>query len=202
MSSKTESIAFRKYQLLQFTYLIQDNVKAFEDALANVYSVIAPWVTPLLQQVISVLRQGSKVVINSEDQYEVLDNPRASDPSHSLLSKNHFGLILNEPAGKITILVVEHSVKLIVQAWPDNCDPRQAVNILEEFHLPYCVTGRLSIQNSMFEGLVLTKESVRNGKNKLGSENKDLSGPVYGGCRHGAQLQHTPTQQGYTTNPA
>jgi hypothetical protein len=38
---------------------------------------------------------------------------------------------------------------------------------------------------------------VRNGKNKLGSENKDLSEPVYGGCRHGAQLQHTPTQQGY-----
>ncbi|KAJ7334879.1 heterokaryon incompatibility protein Het-C-domain-containing protein [Mycena albidolilacea] len=108
----------------------------------------------------------------------VFDNPRASDPSHSLLSKNHFGLILNELAGKITILVVEHSVKLIVQAWPDNCDPWQAVNvILEAFHLPYCVTSRLSIQDSMFEELVLTKESVRNGKNKLGSENKDLSEP-------------------------
>jgi hypothetical protein len=29
--------------------------------------------------------------------------------------QDHFGLILNEPAGKIAILVVEHSVKLIVQ---------------------------------------------------------------------------------------
>ncbi|KAJ7327476.1 heterokaryon incompatibility protein Het-C-domain-containing protein [Mycena albidolilacea] len=155
MSSKTESIAFHKYQLLQFTYLIQDNVKPFEDALANVYSVIAPWVT----QAISVLGQGSKVVINSEDQYEVFDNPCASDPSHILLSNNHFGLILNEPAGKITILVVKHLVKLIVQAWPDNCDPRQAVNvILKAFHLPYCVTSRLSIQNSVFEGLLLTKK--------------------------------------------
>ncbi|KAJ7311505.1 NAD-aldehyde dehydrogenase [Mycena albidolilacea] len=34
-SGKTKSIAFRKYQLLQFAYLIQDNVKAFEDALAS-----------------------------------------------------------------------------------------------------------------------------------------------------------------------
>jgi aldehyde dehydrogenase (NAD+)/aldehyde dehydrogenase (NAD(P)+) len=35
MSGKTKSTAFRKYQLLQFGYLIQDNVKAFEDALAS-----------------------------------------------------------------------------------------------------------------------------------------------------------------------
>ncbi|KAJ6502092.1 NAD-aldehyde dehydrogenase [Mycena sanguinolenta] len=34
-SGKTKSVAFRKYQLLQFAYLIQDNVKAFEDALAS-----------------------------------------------------------------------------------------------------------------------------------------------------------------------
>ncbi|KAF7337964.1 Aldehyde dehydrogenase [Mycena venus] len=34
-SGKTKSIAFRKYQLLQLAYLIQDNAKAFEDALAS-----------------------------------------------------------------------------------------------------------------------------------------------------------------------
>ncbi|KAF8142975.1 NAD-dependent aldehyde dehydrogenase [Mycena galopus ATCC 62051] len=34
-SGKTKSIAFRKYQLLQFAYLIQDNAKAFEEALAS-----------------------------------------------------------------------------------------------------------------------------------------------------------------------
>ncbi|KAK7038096.1 aldehyde dehydrogenase [Favolaschia claudopus] len=34
-SGKTKSIAFRKYQLLQLAYLIQDNTKAFEDALAS-----------------------------------------------------------------------------------------------------------------------------------------------------------------------
>ncbi|KAJ7790540.1 hypothetical protein B0H14DRAFT_2396383 [Mycena olivaceomarginata] len=35
MSGKTKSMAFHKYQLLQFGYLIQDNVKAFKDTLAT-----------------------------------------------------------------------------------------------------------------------------------------------------------------------
>ncbi|KAJ7146223.1 heterokaryon incompatibility protein Het-C-domain-containing protein [Mycena epipterygia] len=181
---------------------------------AYVYTVIAPWITPILQQATSVLGEGSKAVINSEDQYEVFDNPRASDPSHSLLSKDHFGLILNEPAGKIAILVVEHSVKIIVQAWSDNSNPSQAVDaILEAFHHPYYASGRSNIQNAMFQEMenwlgglgqdearetldALTKESVRNGKNKrLGSENENLDEPGYGGCGHGAQPQRKPQGQ-------
>jgi hypothetical protein len=35
------------------------------------------------------------------DQYEVFNNPNASDPTHSLLAKDHFGVILNEPAGEL-----------------------------------------------------------------------------------------------------
>ncbi|KAJ7492177.1 Het-C-domain-containing protein [Mycena latifolia] len=184
---------------------------------AYVYTVIAPWITPVLQQATSVLGEGSKAVINTEEQYEVFDNPRASDPSHSLLSKDHFGLILNEPAGKIAMLVVEHSVKIIVQAWSDNGNPSQAIDvILEAFHHPYYATGRSNIQNAMFQevekwlgGLdrdagretlnALTKESVRNGKNKrLGSENENLDEPGYGGCGHGAQPQRRPQGQSQT----
>ncbi|KAJ7044922.1 Het-C-domain-containing protein [Mycena alexandri] len=182
---------------------------------AYVYTVIAPWITPVLQQATSVLGEGSKAVINSEDQFEVFTNPHASDPSHSLLSKDHFGLILNEPAGKIAVLVVEHSVKIIVQAWSDNNDPSRAVDqILEAFHHPYYATGRSGIQNAMFEEMqrwlggleedearetieALTKESVRNGKNKrLGSENEDLTEAGYGGCGHGhgAQPQRSSEQ--------
>lgn len=70
---------------------------------------------PILKEATSTLSEGSKVVINSADQYEVFNNPNASDPSHSLLSKvcrirvlgltdldlsavqDHFALILNEP---------------------------------------------------------------------------------------------------------
>ncbi|KAJ7172042.1 NAD-aldehyde dehydrogenase [Mycena filopes] len=34
-SGKTKSVAYRKYQLLQLAYLVQDNAKAFEEALAH-----------------------------------------------------------------------------------------------------------------------------------------------------------------------
>lgn len=68
---------------------------------------------------------------------QVFDDADASDPSHSLLSKvsyivyrsscyysyltqDHFALILNEPAGKIALVVVQHSVKLLVDVCTEN----------------------------------------------------------------------------------
>lgn len=94
----------------------------------DVYTVIAPWLTPILTQATSALGEGSKAVIDSDDQYEVFDDANASDPSHSLLSKDHFGLILNEPAGKIAQIVVVNSVQLIVEAWSNNSDPDDVIN--------------------------------------------------------------------------
>jgi hypothetical protein len=41
--------------------------------------------------------------------------------------QDHFGLILNEPAGKIAQVVVEHSVNLIVRAWGDNSNPDNVI---------------------------------------------------------------------------
>lgn len=68
----------------------------------------------------ATISQGTKAVLDGDQaQYEVFDNPNASDPSHSMLSKDHFDNILNEPAGKIAKVVVEHTVKLVVAAWSD-----------------------------------------------------------------------------------
>ncbi|KAI0068034.1 Het-C-domain-containing protein [Artomyces pyxidatus] len=175
---------------------LTDLIDGITDALnAYVYTVLAPWLTPILQQVTGVLGEGSKAVIDSEDQYEVFDNPHASDPSHSLLSKDHFGLILNEPAGKIAQVVVQYATRLIVNAWFDNADPDQVITqILEAFHHPYYNVGRSQIQNAMFEAMerwfselgeeqetimqCLTKESVRAGKNKRpGSEDETAETP-------------------------
>lgn len=36
----------------------------------------------------------------------MFNDARASDPTHSFLSKDHFNLILNEPAGKIAKVIV------------------------------------------------------------------------------------------------
>jgi len=56
--------------------------------------------------------------------------------SHIDTSKDHFGLILNEPAGKIAKVVVGHSVNLIVQAWSDDRNPDDVitqVSIIDKF---------------------------------------------------------------------
>lgn len=44
----------------------------------------------------------------------MFDNPKATDPSHSILAKDHVDLLLNEPAGIVAQIVVEHSVNLVV----------------------------------------------------------------------------------------
>ncbi|EAU92260.1 heterokaryon incompatibility protein HET-C [Coprinopsis cinerea okayama7 len=179
-------------------------LEEFSNALNGyIYTVLAPYLTPILAQATSVLDEGSKAVIDSEDQYEVFDNPDAHDPSHSLLSKDHFGLILNEPAGKIAQIIVEHTVNHIVQAWYNDEDPDSVLNvILEAFHHPYYNTGNSEVQHKMFEHMqkwigglgpdeaaqtieALTKESVREHKNKrLGSEGHSFDEPGYGGCSH------------------
>ena len=52
----------------------------------------------------------------------MFDNPKASDPTHSIIAKDHVDLILNEPAGKIAQVVVEHTVGLVVNVSADWMD--------------------------------------------------------------------------------
>ncbi|KAA1471379.1 Het-C-domain-containing protein [Dentipellis sp. KUC8613] len=183
---------------------LSDLIDGITDALnAYVYTILAPWLTPILTEATEVLGEGSKAVIDSDDQYEVFNNPRASDPSHSLLSKDHFQLILNEPAGKIAQVVVQHTVQLIVQAWfDDRSNPDEVIDrILEAFHHPYYNVGRSQIQNAMFEAMErwlsetgeerdeilqsLTKESVRNGQNKRKGSDDETAATPGGSHAHG-----------------
>ena len=54
-----------------------------------VFTLIEPYVQPLMKQAMGGLHAGSSEVINNEDQYEVFNNANASDPTHSILSKDH-----------------------------------------------------------------------------------------------------------------
>ncbi|KAK8061481.1 hypothetical protein PG994_007847 [Apiospora phragmitis] len=57
-----------------------------------VFSIMAPFVVPVLQQVKNELRTGSHEIIESSEaeQHVVFDDDRSSDPTHSMLSKDHF----------------------------------------------------------------------------------------------------------------
>ncbi|GAA5987987.1 hypothetical protein JCM5350_007849 [Sporobolomyces pararoseus] len=167
---------------------------------AFVFTTIEPLLKPILGQATQVLGQGSAAVLNNSEQYAVFDNPHSSDPTHSFLSKDHFGLILNEPAGNLACIVVRHTVNLIVRAWDDtsmNVD-HVASDILKTFHHPYFFDESSSVQREMgaymkswIEGQspedkryilqALTKDSVRNHKNKRKGQPEDQVGHGCGG---------------------
>lgn len=57
-----------------------------------VFSVIAPFILPVLRQVKNELRTGSSEIIESskQEQHIVFHDDHSSDPTHSMLSKDHF----------------------------------------------------------------------------------------------------------------
>ncbi|KAF8155752.1 heterokaryon incompatibility protein Het-C-domain-containing protein [Crassisporium funariophilum] len=93
---------------------LMDSISVF------VFTTLEPFLKPILKSATSGLQNASGEVINSHDQFQVFNDPRASDPTHSFLSKDHFNLILNEPAGQLARLIVVHTVKLVSKAWDDN----------------------------------------------------------------------------------
>lgn len=68
-------------------------VDQLEEQLSKfVFSVIAPFIVPLIKQIRNELRTGSEEIIQSSEQQQhiVFNDSRGSDPTHSMLSKDHF----------------------------------------------------------------------------------------------------------------
>lgn len=102
--------------------VLPDLIEEFQNQInIFVFSLIAPFILPLLKQVKSELETGSSEVIQSsvDKQHIVFNDDDSSDPTHSMLSKDHFSNILNEPAGKIASQVLKWVVPQIVEAWDD-----------------------------------------------------------------------------------
>jgi hypothetical protein len=95
---------------------LQDQVNLF------VFSLLAPYILPIISQVKNELHTGSSEVIKSsqEHQMAVFSNDNDTDPTHSMLSKDHFSNVLNEPAGKVASAVLKWVVPQIVECWDDD----------------------------------------------------------------------------------
>lgn len=105
------------------------------------FSVIAPFILPIIGQIKAELSTGSSEIIQSSKnaQLIVFNDDRSSNPTHSMLSKDHFSNILNEPAGKIASQILKWSIPQIVQCYDDpNADAERNINriINAVFHHP------------------------------------------------------------------
>ncbi|KIW88172.1 uncharacterized protein Z519_11283 [Cladophialophora bantiana CBS 173.52] len=94
---------------------IQDEINKF------VFSLLAPFLIPIINQVKTELNTGSNEIIQSSvaQQHIVFNDDNSSDPTHSMLSKDHFSNVLNEPAGKVARQTVKWVVPQIVACWDD-----------------------------------------------------------------------------------
>ncbi|KAM3526663.1 hypothetical protein MY4038_006706 [Beauveria bassiana] len=169
-----------------------------ETLTAFVLGLLAPFIRPIITQVSKVLKDGSSGIISasSKSQLEPWDNPRCSDPTHSMLSKDHFTNILNSCAGRVAATCLQYAVPRILFAWDNIGVPTNEVtnDILQALHHPSLRDENIEIQRDMFKTVrkwadehprrhdlerLLSSESVRNGKNHIlnqqgGSGKRDI----------------------------
>lgn len=164
-------------------------VEKISDTLSLfVLGLLAPYIRPIISQASLELKTGSSAVVDSsaQHQFEPWTVPTCSDPTHSLLSKDHFSNKLNTPAGEVAAAVLGYVVPRIVYAWENPATPVDLVlnDIVRVFHHPALRDPNAEIQNIMFSAVqkwverlpdrgaslndCLSSEGVRAGKNHEG----------------------------------
>ncbi|KAK4132560.1 Het-C-domain-containing protein [Trichocladium antarcticum] len=98
-------------------------VEQLEEQLSLfVFQIIAPFVIPLIDQIKNELATGSNEIIQSSlnEQHVVFNDDDSSDPTHSMLAKDHFTNILNEIGGRTASKVVFWVVPQLMEAWDND----------------------------------------------------------------------------------
>jgi hypothetical protein len=86
--------------------------KISETLTSFILGLLAPFVRPIINQVSQVLKEGSSGLIetSANQQFEPWTNPRCDNPTHSMLSKDHFTNILNSCAGRVAATILQYVV--------------------------------------------------------------------------------------------
>ena len=159
--------------------------KISETLTLFVLSLLAPYIRPIINAVSTQLKAGSGGIIDAsgKHQYEPWTDAHCSDPTHSMLSKDHFSNILNEPAGQVASAILQYVAPRIIFAWQNPDVPVEQVldDILRVFHHPALRKADCELHRNMFStverwarsrpdggsnlNILLGSESVRHGKN-------------------------------------
>lgn len=86
--------------------------KITETLTAFILGLLAPFLRPIINQVTQVLKEGSSGLIatSANQQLEPWNNPRCDNPTHSMLSKDHFTNVLNSCAGRVAATILQYVV--------------------------------------------------------------------------------------------
>ena len=170
--------------------------KISETLTVFVLSLLAPFIRPIINAVSAQLKNGSSSVVDAsgKHQYEPWTDPNCSDPTHSLLSKDHFSNILNEPAGQVAACILQYVAPRVLYAWEHPEIPVDQVlhDVIRVFHHPGLRDMHCDIHRDMYEVVqrweqaqrsrgihvdqILNSESVRAGKNHIGGDKNHSHG--------------------------
>lgn len=150
-----------------------------------VMGLMAPFVKPIIAAASNALKQGSGTVVSAsqKQQYLVWNDQTSSDPTHSMLSKDHFSNILNEPAGQVAAVILQYVAPRVIYGWdhPDVPEHEILNDVSRVFHHPAARDMNCEVQREMFAVVenwvharpdrgqnldqVLSSESVKTGHN-------------------------------------
>ncbi|KAK5698424.1 hypothetical protein LTS12_028501, partial [Elasticomyces elasticus] len=129
--------------------------KISETLTIFVMSLLAPFIRPIINTASKSLQTGSAGVIDASGrhQYEPWTDPSCTDPTHSLLSKDHFANILNEPAGHVAAAIVRYVGPRILYAWdhPGVSETEVINDCLRIFHHPAIRDMHNEAHRTMFD---------------------------------------------------
>ncbi|KAH0565235.1 hypothetical protein GP486_001379 [Trichoglossum hirsutum] len=129
--------------------------KITETLTVFVLSLLAPFIRPIINAISKQLQEGSSGIVQASgrSQYEPWNNPNCTDPTHSLLSKDHFSNKLNEPAGQVAAAILVYVVPRVLYAWEHPQIPEQQVlnDVIRAFHHPAIRDQKNELHRIMFD---------------------------------------------------
>ena len=183
--------------------------KISETLTVFIMSLLAPFIRPLINAASKSLQTGSAGVIDAsgKHQYEPWTDPTCTDPTHSLLSKDHFANVLNEPAGQVASAILQYVAPRVLYAWQHVNVPEHEVleDCMNIFHHPAFRNMNNDAHRTMFEAVqnwvhgrsdrgaslndILSADGVKSGRNTGGVKHSHGGGhggfAALGGGSHG-----------------
>ncbi|KAH8166281.1 hypothetical protein CIB48_g1964 [Xylaria polymorpha] len=151
-------------------------IEQLEEQLSMwVFTIIAPFVLPIISQVKNELATGSNEIIASSqnEQHIVFNDDECTDPTHSMLSKDHFSNILNEIAGKTASKVVAWVVPQLMELWDnENADVDRTLNRIINGVLHHPAQRDMG-EDGAEEGRQMMFRSVEEWWNEMGGDAQD-----------------------------
>ncbi|KAK5136637.1 hypothetical protein LTR08_002651 [Meristemomyces frigidus] len=181
-----------------------------------VMGLMAPFVKPIIAAASNALKQGSGTVVSAsqKQQYLVWHDQTSSDPTHSMLSKDHFSNILNEPAGQVAAVVLQYVAPRVIYGWdhPEVEDSEILNDVSRVFHHPAARDSSCEIHRQMFAVMEkwvhslpdrgqslnqsLSSESVKAGRNHKVADFQQSLQPLEHELQNATSGSHSTTAGG------